>query len=162
MSVATIALGSNIDNPRRQATQAITEIAALEYVEIKAVSSLYESIPQGPQLQPNFINAVMQCETTLTPRQLLRRLQEIEQKHHRLKTVRWGPRTLDCDILLYGEDAIQSRHLTIPHPQLEKRDFVLKPLLEIAPELILPSGNSVAVALKRCDDCFVLKSSNSC
>ncbi len=150
MSVtAFIALGSNLDNPVSQVNTAIGEIEHIHGIELKAVSRLYRTAPVGPQDQDDFINAVVKVETTFPPLELLDRLQEIEQKHHRIRTVHWGPRTLDLDILLYGSEVIDSPRLKIPHPEMKRRGFVLVPLMDIASELVLPDGSPVSELVAR-------------
>jgi len=130
-----LGLGSNLNQPMQQIKQAIEALSCHPLIQVLAQSSLYESLPLGPQDQPNFINAVIKISTSLTPQQLLLLCQNIEQQHGRVKTRHWGERTLDIDILLYGEQLIDLPELKIPHPQMHKRNFVLLPLLEIAPEL---------------------------
>jgi 2-amino-4-hydroxy-6-hydroxymethyldihydropteridine diphosphokinase len=146
---AFIALGSNLDNPVSQVNTAIGEIEHIHGIELKAVSRLYRTAPVGPQDQDDFINAVVKVETTFPPLELLDRLQEIEQKHHRIRTVHWGPRTLDLDILLYGSEVIDSPRLKIPHPEMKRRGFVLVPLMDIASELVLPDGSPVSELVAR-------------
>ncbi|WNO60522.1 2-amino-4-hydroxy-6-hydroxymethyldihydropteridine diphosphokinase [Rheinheimera sp. MMS21-TC3] len=136
-----IGLGANLAQPITQLQQALVAIKALPNTKLVAASSFYGSKPMGPQDQPDYVNAVVAVDTTLTPLDLLNRLQQIEQQQGRQrKADRWGPRTLDLDILLYGQDILNSERLTIPHYGLSQREFVLYPLAEIAPELILPNG----------------------
>lgn len=137
MIVAYLGLGSNLENPTQQVLTATDELAELPNSTLLAASRLYHSKPLGPQNQPDFVNRVVALETTLPPLTLLDHLQELENLHHRLRTTRWGPRTLDLDILLYGSQIINHPRLTIPHPGIGQRDFVRKPLAEIAPELLL-------------------------
>jgi len=140
---ATIALGSNLDDPRKKITSAINEINNHPSITVLKTSSLYKTKPFGPIKQDDFINAVIQVETTLEPIELLHTLQEIENDHKRVRDERWGPRTLDLDILLYENLTIETPELTIPHPGLEERDFVIYPLAEIIPELVLPNGKAI-------------------
>ena len=141
MSVlAYIALGSNLENPGLQLQRAVDEIASIHSIELMACSQLYLSDPLGPEGQPDYCNAVVKISTQLEPLALLDAMQAIEQSHGRVRTVRWGPRTLDLDILLYGNKVIESERLTIPHYQMHARNFVLCPLSDINPELILPGG----------------------
>ena len=136
---AFIGLGSNLDDPILQLTQACTELASLPECRALRCSSLYHSAPMGPQDQPSFINAVATLDTTLVPLALLDALQAIELRHHRVRDgERWGPRTLDLDLLLYGDEVIDEARLTVPHPGLIEREFVLHPLAEIAPDLRIP------------------------
>lgn len=136
-----IGLGANLAQPIAQLQQALIAIKALPNTKLVAASSFYGSKPMGPQDQPNYVNAVVAIDTSLAPLALLDLLQHIEQQQGRQrKAERWGPRTLDLDILLYGQQLINSERLTIPHYGLNQREFVLYPLAEIAPELILPNG----------------------
>jgi 2-amino-4-hydroxy-6-hydroxymethyldihydropteridine diphosphokinase len=147
---AYIALGSNLAEPITQVQTAIAEISALAYVELKNASSLYRSKPMGPQDQADFINAVIAIETQLLPQELLQQLQNIEAKHERRRERHWGPRTLDLDLLLYGNSIITEDNLVIPHYGMRERNFVLYPLAEIAPQLILPNGDSLQMLLQNC------------
>ena len=113
-------------------------------------SPLYRSKPLGPPGQPDYINAVAELATELTAVELLAVLQAIENEHGRVHTVRWGPRTLDLDILLYGNLILADPHLTVPHPRLHERAFVLYPLYAIAPDLKLPDGGALEMLLRRC------------
>ncbi|MFT5068508.1 MAG: 2-amino-4-hydroxy-6-hydroxymethyldihydropteridine diphosphokinase, partial [Candidatus Paceibacteria bacterium] len=113
-------------------------------------SKLYLSKPVGPQDQDNFVNAVALIITELEPLSLLDELQTIEQQHQRVRERHWGPRTLDLDLLLFGEQSIQHPRLTVPHAQLSRRDFVVGPLLELCPELVLPSGTQLQELLQQC------------
>ena len=141
MSVtAYVALGSNLENPGMQLQRAVDEIASVPEIELSSCSQLYLSDPVGPEGQPDYCNAVVKLETTLEPIELLDAMQAIEQNHGRVRSVRWGPRTLDLDILLYGHQVIESERLTIPHYQMHVRNFVLCPLADISPELIMPNG----------------------
>ncbi|MET0065884.1 MAG: 2-amino-4-hydroxy-6-hydroxymethyldihydropteridine diphosphokinase [Candidatus Thiodiazotropha sp.] len=137
---AYIGLGSNLENPRQQVTDAFEELQAAAHCRMLRRSSLYRTRPVGPQDQPDFINAVASLATRLQAERLLDVLQEIEQRHHRMRdTGRWGPRTLDLDLLLYGDQCIETPRLRVPHPEMTRRAFVLVPLREIAPrDLALP------------------------
>jgi 2-amino-4-hydroxy-6-hydroxymethyldihydropteridine diphosphokinase len=138
-----IGLGSNLASPLRQVRVAIAELAQLPQSRLCAISPLYRSRPLGPAGQPDYINAVAALETTLTPLELLDGLQAIEKRHGRKRgAVRWGPRTLDLDLLLYGDAVIDEPRLTVPHPEMAQRGFVLRPLADIAPLLRLPHGES--------------------
>jgi 2-amino-4-hydroxy-6-hydroxymethyldihydropteridine diphosphokinase len=132
--VAYIALGSNLDDPKWQIQTALNEINQLPNTFLCKHSSLYQSKPLGPQDQEDFINACAKIQTLLSPENLLFELQKMEQKHHRVRDRRWGPRTLDLDILLYGDLALNTKDLTIPHPEIANRAFVLYPLIEIEPD----------------------------
>ena len=144
MSVtAYIALGSNLENPGMQLQRAVDEIASVPGIELSGCSQLYLSDPVGPEGQPDYCNAVVKVKTSLEPIALLDAMQAIEQNHGRVRSVRWGPRTLDLDILLYGNQVIESERLTIPHYQMHIRNFVLCPLADISPELVMPNGTSL-------------------
>ncbi len=145
-----IGLGSNLDRPQQHVTRALEELATLPDTRLQAHSSLYRSAPMGPQDQPDYINAVALLETTLDAHRLLDELQSLEQQHRRVRLEHWGPRTLDLDLLLYGDQLIQSERLSVPHPGLPERNFVLWPLSEIAPELQLPNGRPLAMLLTEC------------
>ncbi len=148
MMVVYIGLGSNMDHPQQQVTAALSELACLPDTALLQASSLYQSAPLGPQEQPDFINAVASLETALTAEALLDALQKIEQNHARVRTTHWGPRTLDLDILLYGDMSIKTQRLTVPHPEMIRRSFVLEPLLELAPLIDIP-GVGLAIDLYR-------------
>lgn len=147
---AYIGLGSNLEDPRQQVTTAFQELAELPQSELVMRSSLYRSDPVGPQDQPDFINAVAALDTTLEPHALLDQLQTLEQKHRRVRERHWGPRTLDLDLLLYGDQVIGTDRLTVPHAFMQERSFVLWPLAEIAPALQLPDGTDLASLLVAC------------
>ncbi len=136
-----IGLGSNLDNPVNQVLLAMESIGQHPAINLIARSSLYQTQPVGFIEQPDFINAVVHIETSLTPPDLLLELLKIEQQQGRKRMIRFGPRTLDLDILLYEDLVIQSETLTIPHPQMHERGFVLHPLFEIAPDLRLLQGD---------------------
>lgn len=148
---AYVSLGSNLQNPQVQVQQAIAAIAALPETTLIAASSLYSSKPLGPDNQPDFVNAVAKVATALSPEKLLQCLHTIEDQQGRVRgDERWGPRTIDCDILLYGDEVINTVSLTVPHYDLAQREFVLIPLLEIAADLRLPSGESIDDVLAQC------------
>ena len=149
MTQAYIGLGSNLDNPLAQVKQALAELAQLPQTRLQAQSRLYRSAPVGPA-QPDYINAVALLDTQLPPLALLDQLQALEQAHHRVRLEHWGPRTLDLDILLYGDQQIASERLTLPHPFMTQRGFVLYPLADIAPGLQLPDGRALAELLHLC------------
>ncbi|PFG55378.1 2-amino-4-hydroxy-6-hydroxymethyldihydropteridine diphosphokinase [Vibrio sp. ES.051] len=152
MITAYIAVGSNLADPVSQAKHAIESLKALPKSEFIQASSLYSSAPMGPQDQPDYINAVVAINTSLTPIELLDCTQAIEQEQGRVrKDERWGPRTLDLDIVLYGNEVIHSARLTVPHYGMKEREFVLYPLAEIAPSLQLPDGTEVSSLLKQVD-----------
>lgn len=128
-----IGLGSNLDHPLQQLRSAVEEIKGLADVRHEVLSPFYLSQPVGPQDQPDYINAVQRIKTSLSPLTLLRKLQAIEDGHARVRLVRWGARTLDLDILLYGKQIIELPDLRVPHPEMANRAFVLFPLADIAP-----------------------------
>jgi len=142
-----IGLGSNLENPTDQVIQALKELQDLPDSTLQACSSLYRSDPMGPQDQPDYINAVAMLDTLLTPIALLDQLQALEQIHQRKRLQHWGPRTLDLDLLLYGKQLINCERLTVPHPGLTERNFVLWPLAEIAPDLKFPDGSLIQTYL---------------
>ncbi|MDY6979672.1 MAG: 2-amino-4-hydroxy-6-hydroxymethyldihydropteridine diphosphokinase [Pseudomonadota bacterium] len=151
MITTYIALGSNLDDPLAQVRRALAELARMEGATLRAASSLYRSSPMGPADQPDYINAVAALETGLAPHALLDALQAIEQAHGRQRGAqRWGPRTLDLDVLLYGQETIDDQRLTIPHPGISERAFVLFPLQEIvAPDFMIPGYGSLQELLPR-------------
>lgn len=135
MTTAYVGIGSNLNDPRAQVLQAFGELDALPRTRVVRKSSLYRTAPMGHAVQPDFINAVAQIETGLPAERLLAELQDVEARHGRARSFPNAPRTLDLDILLFGNATIQSGALTVPHPRMHERAFVLKPLLEIAPQL---------------------------
>ena len=148
--IAFIGLGSNLADPRSQLLGALLALNALPYSKVSARSSLYRSAPIGFLQQPDFINAVTRLETTLSPHELLDALLELEGERGRTRELRNGPRTLDLDVLLYDDLQHHAPGLTIPHPQMHKRAFVLRPLLEIAPDCVIPGVGAAAAALQHC------------
>lgn len=147
---AFIGLGSNLDNPEQQLVQALAALSHLPDSQLIASSSLYLTKPMGPADQPNYVNAVAQLRTHLSPQYLLQQLQFIECQHGRIRNgERWGARTLDLDILLYGNQVIESASLTVPHYGMRQRNFVLYPLAEIAPALSLPDGTLLSTLLQQ-------------
>jgi|SRR5699024_1478595 len=139
-AIAFIGLGSNLENPAEQLRKALQALHQLPTTQLLLSSSLYSSAPIGPQDQPTFINAVAQLHTQLAPIALLNALQAIENTAGRVRTRHWGERTLDLDILLYGDQHISLPRLQVPHPHMRHRRFVLQPLLEIAPTIHLPNS----------------------
>lgn len=149
--IAYIGLGSNLAEPGQQLKSALQDLIARPEIEHLVASPLYRSDPMGPADQPDYINAVARLETTLSPDALLSLLQQIELAHGRVRDgERWGPRTLDLDLLLYDELIQNEPHLTIPHPGLHERSFVLYPLFDVAPDLILPIHGSLVKLLEQC------------
>lgn len=150
MTLAYIGLGGNLDNPRDQVERAFIELDQIPNTRLIAQSPLYRSAPVGPGEQPDYVNAAALLETSLYPLELLDALQAIERAHQRVRIERWGPRTLDLDILLIDQQTIASERLTVPHPYLTQRSFVLYPLADIAPELVLPDGTHLNQLLQAC------------
>ena len=140
MTIAYIGLGSNMNSPKQQIKSAIESIEKIAAIQVLMVSSLYKSKPMGPQNQHDYINAVAKIDTDLIPYELLECMQDIENDQGRIRKERWGPRTLDLDILLFGQQQIETPTLTIPHYGMRQREFVLYPLYEIAPSLIFADG----------------------
>lgn len=146
-----LGLGSNLGDSRKHLQTAIDILANHSDIKLITVSSLYHSQPMGPQNQPRYTNAVCQISTTLTPHELLTVCQAIETKLGRKRDGnRWGPRELDIDILLFGEQSINTPELTIPHIGMAEREFVLVPLFEIAPSLIMGDGHPLAKWVSQC------------
>ena len=150
--IAFIGLGSNLEDPRSQLQRAFTELDGLPETRLVACSSLYRSAPMGYLDQPEFVNAVAKIETTLPPQALLQGLLNIEYRHGRERTFRNAPRTLDLDVLLYDDVQLHEHGLTLPHPQMHLRAFVLQPLLEIAPDIGIPGVGQAGMAFERCRD----------
>ena len=149
--IAYIGLGSNLAEPVSQIKSARTAIAAIVGVQELAFSSLYHSLPMGPQDQPDYVNAVMCVATGLLPMDLLHCLQNIENDQGRVrKGERWGARTLDLDVLIYGDQEIDLPDLIVPHKGLDERSFVLYPLFEIAPQLVVPGKGPIADLVAKC------------
>ena len=147
-----IGIGSNLNSPITQLDQAIKSLSQLPSSALVAHSSYYTSKPVGPQDQPDFFNAAALINTTLPPNSLLKQLQAIELNQGRIKKRYWGERSIDLDILLYGQQSIDSVELSIPHKELANRDFVLRPLLELDKNLTLPDGTSLRSLLAICPD----------
>ncbi len=148
---AYIALGSNLEEPQRQLQAGFAALARLPDTQLVAQSSLYRSAPVGYANQPDFVNAVAVIHTTLTPRTLLDALLSIERMHGRVREFPNAPRTLDLDIALYGERVINEPGLTVPHPRMHQRAFVLAPLAEIAPDAQVPGHGRVRDLLAAVD-----------
>ncbi|MDA8734846.1 2-amino-4-hydroxy-6-hydroxymethyldihydropteridine diphosphokinase [Porticoccaceae bacterium] len=158
MALAYIGLGSNLSDTvagqeldsRVQLNLAIDSLSAHPHILVSKRSSFYQTPAIGPGEQPNYINAVAQLDSQLAPLDLLDLLQSIENQQGRVRTVRWGARTLDLDILLYDQLIENSERLTVPHPRMHDRGFVLAPLSEIAPDLCLPNGENIQQLLANC------------
>jgi len=156
--IVYIGLGSNLATPAIQIESARSAISVLESVQELAFSSLYQSPPMGPQDQPDYVNAVMAIKTELSAIRLLRALQKIELDQGRVrKDERWGARTLDLDILLYGQQVINQPNLIIPHYGIAERAFVLYPLQEIAPEMTIPNKGKIVDLVHQCPKVGLLR-----
>ena len=151
--IGFVGLGSNMGDPLAHCREAIEHIAGIEGIEVLRRSSFFRTEPVGIRDQSWFINAVIEIRTILPARVLLKALQGIEDRMGRVREVRWGPRIIDIDILLYGQQVVQQEDLVIPHPELHKRRFVLEPLHELAPYVIHPTfGVSIRGLMARLDD----------
>ncbi|WP_342322176.1 2-amino-4-hydroxy-6-hydroxymethyldihydropteridine diphosphokinase [Kosakonia sp. BYX6] len=150
MTLAYIALGSNLASPLDQVNAAIAAIGEIPNSRIVAVSSLYRTPPLGPPDQPDYLNAAVALKTDLAPEALLDHTQRIELQQGRVrKAERWGPRSLDLDIMLFGDITLNTECLTVPHYDMKNRGFMLWPLFEIAPDLHFPDGESLQAILAR-------------
>ncbi|PWF64105.1 2-amino-4-hydroxy-6-hydroxymethyldihydropteridine diphosphokinase [Shewanella sp. BC20] len=138
MTQVFVALGANLEDPKAQLDNAVAALSALAENQSLKLSPYYGSAPMGDVVQPDYINAVASFETSLAPIALLDALQEIENTQGRVRKERWGPRTLDLDLLLYGDTIIDEPRLKVPHYGMKERSFVLVPLAAIAPDLVLP------------------------
>jgi 2-amino-4-hydroxy-6-hydroxymethyldihydropteridine diphosphokinase len=148
MAIAFIALGSNLQDPTQQVKRAFDAVAQLPETTLLKQSSLYKTAPVGYDNQPDFINAVVKVETTLAPEALMRHLLTIETQFGRERPFPNAPRILDLDLLLYDAVCMQTDLLTLPHPRMQERGFVMLPLAEIAADLVLPNGESVVELAK--------------
>ena len=144
---AYIGLGTNLGDRWGALEIALREMHQPPIIHVERVSSVYETAPVGVTEQPDFLNAVARVATTLSPRGLLDALLHLENKMGRVRTLRWGPRVIDLDLLIYGEAQVKLPGLEIPHPRLRERGFVLAPLAEIAPELTLPPDGKSALKI---------------
>ncbi|NPT86865.1 2-amino-4-hydroxy-6-hydroxymethyldihydropteridine diphosphokinase [Escherichia coli] len=150
MTVAYIAIGSNLASPLEQVNAALKALGDIPESRILVVSSFYRTPPLGPQDQPDYLNAAVALKTTLAPEELLNHTQRIELQQGRVrKAERWGPRTLDLDIMLFGNEVINTERLTVPHYDMKNRGFMLWPLFEIAPELVFPDGTILENLLRK-------------
>lgn len=149
--IAYVGLGSNIGSPVNQLEQALAAIDKHSQMTLLTHSHFYSSSPMGPQDQPDYVNAVCKIKTSLQPQELLTTLQGIENLQGRERIGdRWGPRTLDLDILLYNDLALKTKDLTLPHYGMQEREFVLVPLFELSPDLIMQDGRSLATWVAKC------------
>ncbi len=152
MTLAYVALGANLDDPQLTIKAAIVALDSIPLTKCVAASSLYRTAPVGLKNQPDFINAVVALETRLAPQALLDELFEIEQEFGRQRSVKNAPRTLDLDLLLHDEHIVDTPALILPHPRMHQRAFVLAPLAEIAPDLVIPGHGPIAPLLTACAD----------
>ena len=136
MTRAYLGLGSNLGDRLAHLQRAVDALAATTGIRVVAVSDVYETAPVGGPAQDDFLNAVVAIDTDLAPRDLLAVAMDVEQREERVRTVRWGPRTLDVDILLYGDEQVDEPDLEIPHPRMHERAFVLAPLRDVAPDRV--------------------------
>ncbi len=161
MADVYIGLGSNLedhgDPPQTQLDRAIESISQHPDIHLKAVSPRYQTKAIGPGNQPDYINAVARINTALSPLDLLDCLQQIEHQQGRVRTIRWGARTLDLDILLYNDLIIDSERLIVPHPRMHERAFVLAPLCDLNANILLPGGENIVALLAKCSDQGIVK-----
>ena len=151
-------IGSNLDDPVRQVKEALEELDTIPDSVLIDQSSLYSSKPMGPADQPDYVNAVAAIDTLLSPGELLQALQKIEQRLGRQHTgEKWGPRVIDLDLLLYGKKKISTDTLTVPHPGLHERDFVIIPLAEIAGNMSIPGKGQLSTLIAACENHSVKK-----
>ncbi|HYD34344.1 MAG TPA: 2-amino-4-hydroxy-6-hydroxymethyldihydropteridine diphosphokinase [Methylophilaceae bacterium] len=152
MPRAFIAIGSNLQQPRSQVEKAFEGLSELPQTQLIKRSSLYRTAPVGYDNQPDFINAVAEVSTALGPLELMRALLELELAHGRERPFPNAPRVLDLDLLLYNDTIMDSPELTLPHPRMHTRGFVLLPLSEIAPNMVIPQHGKVAELAQKCMD----------
>ncbi|MDD5392601.1 MAG: 2-amino-4-hydroxy-6-hydroxymethyldihydropteridine diphosphokinase [Thiothrix sp.] len=159
-TICYVGLGSNLGDPAANLHSAIAQLSATEGVELRGVSRFYASKPMGPQDQPDYVNAVACVQTMLDPHALLQILFTVERAHGRVRdaSLRWGPRTLDLDLLLYGDAVIRDVDLLVPHPGICERSFVLLPLADLAPHQVFADGRKLqdCLAALACDDLYPL------
>ncbi|MBI5975539.1 2-amino-4-hydroxy-6-hydroxymethyldihydropteridine diphosphokinase [Staphylococcus canis] len=155
MTDAYLSLGSNIGQREAQLHTAIENLDTIDDIKVVTVSPIYETKPVGYVDQPDFLNVCVHIQTSLTPHQLLDACLEIEQRLHRVRKERWGPRTIDIDILLYGTSVVEDDRLSLPHPRMVERAFVMVPLNDIAPNVIEPRSKQRIQDLVQHDDSVV-------
>lgn len=144
MTICYIGLGSNLQNPQQQVSQAVDEIAAIKHTTLVQQSHWYRSTAVGPGEQDDYVNGAVKIDTQLSALDLLDALQAIEQQHKRVRIEHWGPRTLDLDVLAYGDQQISHPRLSVPHPRIAERNFVIYPLYDLAPDLKLANGQCLS------------------
>ena len=147
MTTAFVGIGSNLGEREINLGRALELLSAEDGIEVSALSEIRETEPVGPVEQGPFLNGAARLETSLAPRELLERLLAVENRLGRVRTERWGPRTIDLDLLLYGNERIDEAGLTVPHPRLHERRFVLEPLADLDPTLEIPAKGSVSALL---------------
>ena len=148
---AFVGVGSNLDEPERQVRDGLLALAVVEQTTLVSQSRCYRTAPMGPQSQPDYVNAVAELATALDAHTLLDELLAIETRQGRVRTSeQWGPRSLDLDLLVYGNTRIDDARLTVPHPGIAERRFVLVPLMDVAPALRIPGLASIAEMLETC------------
>jgi 2-amino-4-hydroxy-6-hydroxymethyldihydropteridine diphosphokinase len=155
--LAYIGLGSNLNNPKQQLKDALIALNSTQDIKVVALSSLYQSPPVDDSNQPDYINAICEVDTHLSPLELLRVCQHIEHKQHRVREKKWGARTIDLDIILYGVQVVASKELIIPHPEMMNRAFVLVPLAEIEPDLKVPILGNIQSLIDKLDTSTLIK-----
>jgi 2-amino-4-hydroxy-6-hydroxymethyldihydropteridine diphosphokinase len=161
MADVYIGLGSNLEDrgtgPAGQLDRALKTISEHPMINLMAVSQRYQTRAIGPENQPDYINAAARLDTDMSALDLLDYLQHIEHEQGRVRTIRWGARTLDLDILLYDRQTINSERLTVPHPRMHERAFVLAPLSDLQPNMVLPNGENILKLLANCSDQGIVK-----
>jgi len=149
MATAFVGIGSNLGDRESNLRRAIELLSAEDGVEVVAVSEIRETDPVGPVEQGPFLNGAVEVETSLGPQELLGRLLSVENGLGRVRSERWGPRTIDLDLLLYGDEQIDEPGLSVPHPRLHERRFALEPLADLDPGLEIPGQGSVSALLAK-------------
>jgi 2-amino-4-hydroxy-6-hydroxymethyldihydropteridine diphosphokinase len=142
-----VGIGSNLGDREGNFRQAVELLSAEDGIDVVAVSEIRETDPVGPVEQGPFLNGAVRIETDLAPRELLERLLAVEERLGRVRRERWGPRTIDLDLLLYGDDVVDEPGLTVPHPRLHERRFALEPLSDLAPSLEIPGKGPISALL---------------
>ncbi|UXU54782.1 2-amino-4-hydroxy-6-hydroxymethyldihydropteridine diphosphokinase [Staphylococcus agnetis] len=150
-----LGLGSNIGDREQQLKSAVERLNQVTDIYVQQVSSMYETKPVGYVDQPDFLNVCLHIKTSLSPEVLLQQCLDIEKELHRVRKVRWGPRTIDIDVLLYGDQIIESEQLIVPHPRMTERAFVMIPLNEIASNVIEPRSKKTIQSLVHPDETVV-------
>jgi 2-amino-4-hydroxy-6-hydroxymethyldihydropteridine diphosphokinase len=146
-TTAFVGIGSNLGDREAHLSRAIELLSAEDAIEVSGVSQIRETEPVGPVEQGPFLNAAVQVETELAPRELLDRLLDIERRMGRVRRERFGPRTIDLDLLLYGDEVVEEPGLTVPHPRLKERRFALEPLSDLDPGLTIPGAGPISAVL---------------